>query len=49
VVGAHTAQADGQKARKQVIWQQFGGLMQQSGRLTPKADTASDHFGDPAI
>jgi len=36
LVGAHAAHVDGQKARKQVIWQQFGGLMQQSGRLTSK-------------
>ncbi len=26
----------GQKARKQIIWQQFGGLMEQFGRLTAK-------------
>jgi hypothetical protein len=38
---------DGQKARKQVIWQQFGGLMQQFGRLTWKRGYRVEPFGDP--
>src|SRR5215469_1740523 len=48
-IGTHTAQADGQKARKQVIWQQFGGLMQQFGRLTSKHGYRVGRSGDPVI
>jgi hypothetical protein len=45
-VGSHAAQVDGQKARKQVIWQQFGGLMQQFGWLTRKRGYRAEPFGD---
>lgn len=36
-----------QKARKQIIWQQFGGLMQQFGRLAWKHGYRIRPFGNP--
>jgi len=36
-----------QKARKQIIWQQFRGLMQQFGRLAWKHGYRIRPFGNP--